>query len=131
MFFSKITSSLSVERINKILENEEAVVISSSIIELEFQIKLADYLSKSSFELKTNIANKFKYEFLLWLTGKRDIKSAMAVSLPKGSDELFIVIFEDKSAKKILSTISAKPEKSILKKHFDSIRLDNISTSRV
>ena len=100
---------------------EDSVSIRKDLVKSEEEIKLAYYLAELSFKNKNNIAKKFKYEFLLWLTGKTDIKSALAISEPKGK-ECIAVIFGD-------SKIKGKP--SELKKAAEPLDIEKISLSRI
>lgn len=99
---------------------EDAIAIRKDLVKSEEEIKLAYHLAELSFKNKKNIAKKFKYEFLLWLTGKTDIKSALTLSSPKGK-ECIAVVFKDK--------ISGKP--SGLKKTAEPLEIEKISLSRV
>ena len=115
---------------NAILKDEDALAIDSNFVKSELELKLAEQLTISSFKQNINIANKFKYEFLLWLSGKRDIRSAMEVTLPKSNKNMLIVVFGTNSLK-IFSLLNAKVIKKKLPKTFDPIALERISTSRV
>ena len=107
-----------------------ALLIEPSIVQSKEELNLAEFLSKRSFEKKKNIAKKFKYEFLLWLTGKRDIKSAMKVSEPK-NDSAVLILFEGKDKRKMLKALNAKEKKLDLKKEADALALERISLSRI
>ncbi|MEM3075738.1 MAG: hypothetical protein QW590_02855, partial [Candidatus Bilamarchaeaceae archaeon] len=61
---------------------EGIIAVRSDFARSKEEFYLAYLLAKLAFKNKKNIAKKFKYEFLLWLTGKRDIRSALAVSEP-------------------------------------------------
>jgi tRNA threonylcarbamoyladenosine modification (KEOPS) complex Cgi121 subunit len=67
-------------------EDEDSVRISSdfSVEELE----LAYHLAEDAFSKEKNIAKEKKLEFLLWLTGTRDIKNA----LKKAGDGCLVVL---------------------------------------
>jgi len=99
---------------------EDAIAIRKDLVDSEEEIMLAYHLAELSFKNKNNIARKFKYEFLLWLTGKTDIKSALAVSEPKG--ECIAVIFGD-------SKIKGKT--SGLEKTAKPLDIEKISLSRI
>lgn len=101
-------------------EQEDAVIINPEKVKSFEELELAYLLSKKSFKNKKNIAKKFKYEFLLWLSGKTDINSA-------------IRYFETSKKKKLLilfkGKIKAKPAK--LKKTAEPLDLERISLSRI
>lgn len=124
----RIKSESSLEEIDKKLANEQAVVLSLNSIESMEEIKLAEYLAKKSFKNKKNIAKKFKYEFLLWLSGKRDIKSALENTKPK-ENKMFIVIFSE--SKNILKKLGITSKAAGLKKRADPLTLERISLSRI
>lgn len=108
----------------------DALVLAASCALSMEELELAHHLAKRCVERKANIANLFKYEFLLWLTGKTDIKSAIVKSAPKGGGELLIVSFgEDK--RHILRVLDAKESKKSISKRGDPLRLEEISLSRI
>ncbi len=84
------------------------------------ELELAYLLTKDSFRKKRNIARKFRYEFLLWLSGKTDIKSAVKWAEP-ASKEALLILFE--GSRKL------KPAK--LKKRAEPLNLERISLSRI
>ncbi len=83
------------------------------------ELELAYILAKDAFRRKKNIAKKFRYEFLLWLSGKTDIKSAVRWAEP--SKQALLVLFE--GSRKL------KPAK--LKKRAEPLELERISLSRI
>jgi len=86
------------------------------------EVRLAYALAKKSFEKGKNIAKKFSFEFLLWLTGKTDIDSALNAAAPKNEDCLVVVFGRKKPA-------GAK--KARLKQKAEPLALEKISLSRV
>lgn len=80
------------------------------------EIELASYLTDKAFSERKNIARDRKLEFLLWLSGKRDIKSA--IDATKG------IKVEMKGDK-----ITIRPGPKI--KKADPLALERISLSRV
>ncbi|VVC03486.1 Uncharacterised protein [Candidatus Bilamarchaeum dharawalense] len=107
----------------------DAVAVGLDSVEALDEVKLAEYLASDAFRNKKNIANKFKYEFLLWLSGKRDITSAIEETEPKGS-EFFLVIFSG-DVKKILAKIKAIKLELKIKKNAEPLRLEKIALSRL
>ena len=112
----------------KKIQGSDVLLVDPSCVESKEQLELAYYLANKSFEQKTNIARDFKLEFLLWLTGKRDIRSAMEAAKPKNSMVLAIIFSGSK--KKIIDTLGAKELKLKFKKT-DPITLEKISLSRI
>jgi tRNA threonylcarbamoyladenosine modification (KEOPS) complex Cgi121 subunit len=106
------------------LEGLDAVAIRPDAAESMEELRLAHHLAKRSFENKRNIAKKFKFEFLLWLSGTRDIKNAMKRTSP-GEGECLLVMFSG-------SPPSSVKEKGLgLKEKADPLRLEDISLSRL
>ncbi len=129
MHVLKIRSDKIQQGANERIKDTDALLIDDSIINSNEEITLAYELAKKSFEDKTNIARIFKYEFLLWLTKKRDIKSALEAARPKGN-EAFLIIFEG-GKNEILEKIGAKEIKFKLKKNADPLEIEEISLSRI
>jgi len=100
---------------------EDAISVRKDLVKSEEEIKLAHHLAELSFKSKKNIAKKFKYEFLLWLTGKTDIKSALRISEPK-QKECIAVVFGD-------STVKGKAHN--LKRTAEPLDIEKISLSRI
>ena len=99
---------------------ENAVLVNPEKVKSEEEIELAYYLAKKSFRNKSNIAKKFKYEFLLWLSGKMDINSAINYSKTSKKKKL-LVVFE--------GTLNLKKAK--LEKAADPLDIERISLSRI
>ncbi len=129
MIVALIGYNTSIEEALKVCDNFDALLIDPPSIKSKDELDLAWFLAEKSFKDKKNIANKFKYEFLLWLTGKRDITSAMKISMPKNNVAFLILFNSDK--KKILKALNAKEKKSELKKEADALSLEHMSLSRI
>jgi tRNA threonylcarbamoyladenosine modification (KEOPS) complex Cgi121 subunit len=128
VFFAR--SALQTEAILSRSGTLDALVLAPSCAQSMEELELAGHLAKGCFERKTSIANNFRYEFLLWLTGKTDIKSAMAKAVPKDAGELLIISFgEDK--RHILAALDAKESKKTLPLRGGALRLEEISLSRI
>lgn len=109
-----------------LLDYEAAVIEPAYSIE---EIKLAAYLAEKSFKGKRNIAKKKKYEFLLWLSGKTDLKSAFRITNPKG-DRMALVVFSG-SKRGILEKLEAENIKMSLQEKADPLDIERISLSRI
>ena len=121
-------SGLSMEELCRALDDLDALVVRPDTVESFEELELAFHLARKAFQKKKNIARKLKYEFLLWLSGTRDISSAMKKTSPKGK-EFLLVVFSD--IKKLPGKLKAKEKKIGLRKHGDSLRLEKISLSRI
>ena len=123
-------SALCVGELLKRSGGMEALVLDPSAAESLEELELALHLARKSFGAKTALAKKLKYEFLLWLTGKTDIKSAMVKSAPKDPGNLLIVLLGGSKAH-VLKELEAREKKKALKKNADALRLEEISLSRI
>ena len=96
-------SDIAKERMRALMDEIDAIAIKSDTVRSREELELAYHLAKKSFKNKKNIARSLRYEFLLWLTGKNDIKSAMEMSAPKegefltnaGREDFLLVVFAD------------------------------------
>jgi len=110
------------------LDKLDAVAVKDGMTIEEFE--LANHLAKRAFENRTNIARIYRYEFLLWLSGKRDIKSAMKETEP--SEIRFVVaVFSDSGEKEVLSALGAKRVENKIISKAEPLALERISLSRV
>ncbi len=109
-----------------------AVAIRAGMVETLDELELAYYLAERSFETKTNVAKKLKYEFLLWLAGKTDIRSAIEAAAPKAGGDVLVAVFPGRGAGglvKKLVALGAGVAK--LKKAAEPLALERISLSRL
>lgn len=122
----RLRSSLPEKELHERLDSLDAVAVSS--IGSQEEARLAHYLAKSAFSKKKNIARQIRYEFLLWLSGKTDIKSAMKSTKPDGK-QFFVIVFSD--SKDIAKKLDAKELALGLKKKGEALDLERISLSRI
>jgi len=102
-------------------EPENGVMVRKDAVESVKEIELAYHLAESAFRNRKNIAKKKEFEFLLWLSGTRDIKNAIKKTAPEKGEECLLIDFSDK----------AKGERIGLRKKADPLRLERISLSRI
>ena len=100
--------------------HEDAVLISREKVKSSEELELAYLLAEKSFRNKKNIAKKFKYEFLLWLSGKTDINSAIKYFKSEKKGKILILF------KGQMKLRSAKLEKTA-----DALDIERISLSRI
>lgn len=100
---------------------DDAVAVKIGFVESFEELELAEHLARKSFKEGKNIAKKFKYEFLLWLSGTRDIKNALKKTAPEG--EHLLVIFSG------LDEIKGK--RPGLRKKAEPLAMEKISLSRI
>jgi tRNA threonylcarbamoyladenosine modification (KEOPS) complex Cgi121 subunit len=94
-------------------------------------LRLAHHLANSTFEQKTNIASKFHLEFLLWLSGKKDIRSALDGMLFDAGRDIIAVCFDAEAFDKFMKETGAKALALKLKENSDAMELERISLSRI
>ena len=121
----RVESGLSMEQLCEALGRLDAVALRPDAVESLEELELAFHLAKKAFENKKNIGKKLKYEFLLWLSGTRDIDSAIKKTSPRG-DEFLLVVFSERKLPAEL-----KEKKTGLRRHGESLRLEMISLSRI
>jgi|WetSurMetagenome_2_1015567.scaffolds.fasta_scaffold143229_3 tRNA threonylcarbamoyladenosine modification (KEOPS) complex Cgi121 subunit len=113
------------------LDDLDAVAIMPDVAESVDEYELAHHLAKSSFEKKTNIARSMRFEFLLWLCGKTDIKSAMKETAPREEDGGFILaVFSDAQNESVCRKLEARELPLGLKEKGEPLALERISLSR-
>jgi tRNA threonylcarbamoyladenosine modification (KEOPS) complex Cgi121 subunit len=124
-----IECNLSGKQLEDALLDYEAVVVDPGGVKSTEEIMLANHLMRKAFSQKKNIARKGKYEFLLWLSGKSDLKSAFKLLNPKGKKMILIVFSGD--IEEIKKSLGAKEIKMKLKEKGDPLDLERISLSRI
>lgn len=130
MLITKISFKIPIEEAMKEITGFKAVLVNVELVHSSKEIELASYLTKKSFEKKANIANDPKLEFLLWLSAKKDIKSALTKVKPIDGNAILIVLDNPGDKDRILEMIKAKENKFEAEK-VDNLRLEEISLSRI
>jgi tRNA threonylcarbamoyladenosine modification (KEOPS) complex Cgi121 subunit len=114
------------------LDKLDAVAIRCDMVHSIDELELARHLAESSFEKKKSIARQLRYEFLLWLSGKTDIKSAMEAASPREADgEFFVIVFSGGNEREILGLLDAEKRPLALEKKAEPLALERISLSRI
>jgi|GEM_PF-540214 len=129
MMIFRISSALPAKEIREMLADEEALIIRKDFVQSEEELMLAFHLAKKTLEKKRNIAKKLKYEFLLWLSGRTDIKSAIRSTDAKDSKDILLIVLSGK--KNILEKLQAKEKPLKLKKRAEPLALERISLGRI
>jgi hypothetical protein len=142
----RIRCPLPQDELMKRLDPLDAVAVRDDIVSSLEEFGLAEHLAKSAFSKKTSIARQMRYEFLLWLSGKTDIKSAMRCTSPRkkaGADEgagngegadgsgFFVVVFSDTEPEAVCRMLGAKRIPLGLEKKAEPLALERISISRI
>jgi tRNA threonylcarbamoyladenosine modification (KEOPS) complex Cgi121 subunit len=131
MMILRLRSVLEPKKLCGGLENMDAIAVRSDIAEAAEEIELAHHLAKRAFGKGKNIAKKMKYEFLLWLAGKTDIRSAMEATAPREGEDFLLVVFSDSKTDAVCRILAAEKMPLGLKKEADPLRLERISLSRI
>ncbi len=132
MKFFRLHSELDPKSLCMALDELDAIAISKDFVRSCEEIELANYLAERTFKSKKNNAKHKRYEFLLWLAGKTDIKSAMNLTTPaNGEKEFILVIFSNASEKEIISKTKSSIVKLNLEKTANPLEIERISLSRI
>lgn len=131
MIVAFISSALSKRELLESAAELDILMLNPNVVKSWGELWLAAALAKKAFIEKRNIAKSMRFEFLLWLTGTRDIKMALKKSTFTSNKHILLVSFDRRSRAKILRALKAKERKLTLKKRSDPIRLENISLSRI
>ncbi len=101
-----------------------------SLIVAEEQAELAAALARRSFAGKRNIAKTMELEFLLWLSGEGDLRSALAKNDFSPSD-FFAAVFGKTGKKGALRALEAKEKPLALREKASALELEKVSLSRI
>jgi tRNA threonylcarbamoyladenosine modification (KEOPS) complex Cgi121 subunit len=113
-------------------DDEGALVVGTGAVRSLEELQLAHYLAERSLEKKTNVANKLKFEFLLWLTGKTDIRSAIAAAAPETGGNALVVVFSGRGTDALVKKLEALGAVDAhLDKDAQPLALERISLSRL
>jgi len=154
----RLEAAIEEKKLQRELDRLDALAIRADAVESLEELELSEHLAREAFERKRNIARKPKYEFLLWLAAKTDIKSAMEATWPgkpetlhgrnnrgdrsapteqcEGSErtercEFLLVLFSDAKPDAVCRMLDAHELPLGLKKSGDPLRLERISLSRI
>lgn len=126
----RISSSLSKAEIIKKSKSLGFTPVSAKLANSKEELGLAHLLAKRSFRNKTNLAKVFELEFLLWLSGERDIRKALSKNDFHPSNFL-LVSFKNPGKKKFLSALEAREKPLSLKPKANNLELEKISLGRL
>jgi tRNA threonylcarbamoyladenosine modification (KEOPS) complex Cgi121 subunit len=126
----RVRAPMGAEAAHKALERYDAVAIRPEAVASTEELELALHLAQESFRRKKNIAKRMKYEFLLWVSGKTDIRSAMKESAPSG-DEFLVVVISGTEGRAVLGALGAEEMPLGLKEEGEPLALERISLSRI
>ncbi|NYZ74393.1 hypothetical protein H0O00_04580 [Candidatus Micrarchaeota archaeon] len=130
----RLRSGLDAKTLFSRLDKEDAVAVRSDAIGSVEEAELAFHLAQRAFANKTNIAKKLKYEFLLWVSGKTDIASAMKTTAPgerSDANGFLVVLFPGREHENLLKLLDAEELPLKLKEKAEPLALERISLSRI
>ncbi len=130
MQFIRMRSGLGQSALHRALDSLDAVAVDPSAAGSAEELGLAWHLAARAFGGGKNIANKMRYEFLLWLAGKRDIRSAMQATSP-AVGEFVVVWFSGAGESDVCSALEGKKLPLGLPQEGEPLRLERISLSRL
>lgn len=132
MRFFRLYSELDAKHLCNALDELDAIAIRKDFVKSSEELRLASYLAEKAIKNKKNIGKQLRYEFLLYLAGKTDIKSAMKLTTPSSDErEILLVVFSNANESGIKKQLKAKSLKLNLAKDADPLDLERISISRV
>lgn len=99
-------------------EEDGKIAVNLETLKSVEEAELAMHLTEDAFRAGKNIAKKKKLEFLLWLSGTRDIKNALKKTRPK--EDFFLISFNENG-----DGGHGLPERG------EPLRLEKISLSRI
>ena len=123
------SSALPLNEALKKLGKKPVLLLDASKIQSEEELLLADRLARKAIKGKRAISRSPTVEFLLWLSGKTDIKSAFSSFGAKSPKKMLIVSFGS-TKKELTSLLQLKLGKKKLKKGATTERIEEISLSR-
>lgn len=128
MQIRRIITALEGRELHERLDGMDAVAVSPGAAGSVEELMLAHHLAASAFGKGEGIAKKLRYEFLLWLSGKRDIRSAMEATAPAGP-EMIVVTFS--GAADVAGSLSGRELPLGLPEEGEPLALERISLSRI
>jgi tRNA threonylcarbamoyladenosine modification (KEOPS) complex Cgi121 subunit len=128
----RIETELGGKALHEALDSCDAVMVRDGACTSMEELALAEHLAESAFAAKTNIARSLRYEFLLWISGRRDIRSAMEATAPgEGARDFFVISFSSAGEREILRALGAEKKALGLGEKAEPLALERISLSRV
>ncbi len=132
MEFLRIRTRLPQAELRRRLDGLDAVAFGVAAAGSAEEIRLAAHLAEKASSSGRGIARKTRYEFLLWLSGKRDIRSAMEKLAPaEGERGFFVAVFSGAGEKEVLAALEAEKMPLGLSERGEPLALERISLSRL
>lgn len=126
----RLSSELTKEEIAKKSKELGFVPVSATFAHSLEQLELARLLAEKSFREKANLAKIFELEFLLFLSGERDIRKALSKNDFSPKD--FLLVSFGKTGKSgFLKSLDAQEKPRSLDKVATALELESISLGRI
>lgn len=129
MRVSRVSTTLEMDDVEGLLAEEDAVVLRPDCVSSCEELELAALLAGKSIRNGANIANSRKYEFLLWVSGKTDIRSALHWAAPRSPKDMLLVVLS--GGKGIKRRLGAYGMPHGLCRKAEPLALERISLSRL
>ena len=127
--FFRLSSELGREQINLICKARGWLAFPPSLASSEEELRLASVLAEKSVSSKTSIAHSLQFEFLLWLSGEREIRKAL-LKTEFSPNDFFLACFGDGCALVPL-VLEAKSKPLGLAKKASALEIERISLGRL
>lgn len=124
------SSPLSREELLPIAEKTGILLLNPEKINSEEELLLAERLAKDSMREGRAIAKKMETEFLLWLSAKKDISSALREYGFSSPQNILLISFSKKKPE-LKSLFKLKEKKMQIRKKATPPEIERISLSRV
>ncbi|NYZ77684.1 hypothetical protein H0O02_05230 [Candidatus Micrarchaeota archaeon] len=125
----RISATGQINALEKLLP-ENALLLDGEKVRSSEELELAELLAKDAFAKRSNMARRFRYEFLLWLAGKTDIKSALASFGASQPADMLLVVFGGE-ASAVAKKLDADKKQLNLEKTAEPLALERISLGRI
>lgn len=129
MQFISGSSPLSREELLFLAENTGTLLIGPEKVNSEEELLLAERLAKDSMREGRAIAKKMETEFLLWLSAKKDISSALREYGFSSPQNILLISFSKKKPE-LKSLFTLKEKKMQIRKKATPPEIERISLSR-
>ena len=129
MQFASGSSSLSREELLSLAEKTGTLLLNPEKINSDEELLLAERLANDSMREKRALAKKMETEFLLWLSGKKDISSALKEYGFRSPENILLISFSKKK-QELTRLFSLKEKKMQIRKKSTPEEIERISLSR-
>ncbi|MGV8176778.1 MAG: hypothetical protein ACP5NX_03195 [Candidatus Bilamarchaeaceae archaeon] len=130
VLFMGISSSLGRDELLARAKGLDVLMLDPKVLRSKESAVLAEELAGRSFANGSNISDQKRFEFLLWLSGRKDVSSAISETSFHSSSDILLVIFSGKRSR-ILHGLCASERPLNLGGCADAAEIERMSLSRV